>query len=53
VVDDTLRRSKVTVANSNLTQVEIGGLSDQDVVALGPVNPVKSLRDGTPVKVVQ
>ena len=53
VVDDTLRRAKVTVANSNLTQVEVSGLSDQDVVALGPVNPVKSLRDGTSVKVVQ
>jgi hypothetical protein len=53
VVGDVLRRAKVTVANSNLTQVEVSGLSDQDMVALGPVNPVKSLRDGTPVKVVQ
>jgi HlyD family secretion protein len=53
IVGDTLRRAKVTVANSNLTQVEISGLSDQDVVALGPINPVKSLRDGTPVKVAQ
>jgi HlyD family secretion protein len=53
IVDERLRRAKVTVANSNLTLVEVGGLSDQDQVALGPVNPVKSLRDGTPVKVVQ
>jgi HlyD family secretion protein len=53
IVEDTLRRTKVTVANSNLTQVEVSGLSDQDAVALNPINPVKSLRDGTPVKVVQ
>jgi HlyD family secretion protein len=53
IVDDTLRRTKVNVANSNLTQVEVSGLSDQDTVALAPINPVKSLRDGTPVKVVQ
>jgi len=53
IADDTLRRQTVTVANSNLTQVEVSGLSDQDVVALGPINPVKSLRDGTPVKVAQ
>jgi HlyD family secretion protein len=53
IVNDTLRRTKVTVANSNLTQVEVSGLNDQDQVALAPVNPVKSLRDGTPVKVVQ
>ena len=53
IVNDTLRRTKVTVANSSLTQVEVSGLSDGDQVALGPLNPVKSLRDGTPVKVVQ
>jgi HlyD family secretion protein len=53
IADDTLRRTRVTVANSNLTQVEVSGLSDQDQVALAPVNPVKSLRDGIPVKVVQ
>jgi HlyD family secretion protein len=53
IAGDTLHRTKVTVANSNLTQVEVSGLSDSDLVALGPINPVKSLRDGTPVKVAQ
>jgi len=53
ITNDTLHRTKVTVANSNLTQVEVSGLSDGDEVALGPSNPVKSLRDGTPVRVVQ
>ncbi|HKS73957.1 MAG TPA: efflux RND transporter periplasmic adaptor subunit [Terriglobales bacterium] len=53
IVDDTLRRHEVHVASSNLTSIEVSGLSDNDVVALSPINPVKTLRDGTPVKVVQ
>jgi len=53
IVDDTLRRHEVQVASSNLTNVEISGLADHDVVALSPINPVKTLREGIPVKVVQ
>ena len=53
IADDTLRRREVQVASSNLTNVEISGLADNDVVALSPINPVKTLREGIPVKVVQ
>jgi len=53
VVDDTLRRHEVQVVSSNLTNVEISGLADNEVVALSPINPVKTLREGLPVKVVQ
>ena len=53
IVNDTLRRHEVSVASSNLTNVEVSGLNENDVVALSPINPVKTLRDGTPVKVVQ
>jgi len=53
VVNGTLRRHEVGVSSSNLTNVEVSGLSDNDVVALSPINPVKTLREGTPVKVVQ
>jgi HlyD family secretion protein len=53
IVNDTLRRREVKVGSSNLTSVEVTGLSEHDLVALGPINPVKTLRDGTPVKAVQ
>jgi HlyD family secretion protein len=54
VLDNKLRRRDVSVAASNLTQVEISnGLSDKTVVALNTTAPNKSLRDGIPVKVVQ
>jgi HlyD family secretion protein len=54
IVEDKLRRHDVTVAASNLTKVEVSsGLSDKDVVALNSTSNMKSLRDGSPVKVVQ
>lgn len=54
IVEDKLRRHEVTVAASNLTRVEVSsGLSDKDVVALNSTSALKSLRDGSPVKVVQ
>jgi HlyD family secretion protein len=53
VVNEVLKKKDVTVANSNLTQVQVSGLADKDMVALSPVNPVKTLKEGTPVKVVQ
>ncbi|HMK23424.1 MAG TPA: efflux RND transporter periplasmic adaptor subunit [Terriglobales bacterium] len=54
ILDNKLRRRDVSVATSNLTQVEInGGLNDKTMVALNTTAPNKSLRDGIPVKVVQ
>jgi HlyD family secretion protein len=54
IVEDKLRRHEVTVAASNLTKVEVSnGLNDKDVVALNSTSNMKSLRDGSPVKVVQ
>ncbi|PYX83175.1 MAG: efflux transporter periplasmic adaptor subunit [Acidobacteria bacterium] len=52
IADDELHRREVETALSNLTQVEVtGGLSDKDLLALGPLNN-KPMRDGQPVKVV-
>ncbi|HYL16501.1 MAG TPA: efflux RND transporter periplasmic adaptor subunit [Terriglobales bacterium] len=52
IADDELHRREVQTAVSNLTQVEVtSGLSDKDLVALGPLNN-KPMRDGQPVKVV-
>jgi HlyD family secretion protein len=54
VVNDKLRRRAVAVAASNLTRIEVSdGLNDKDVVALNSMSPLKPLRDGSPVKVVQ
>jgi HlyD family secretion protein len=53
IVNDALRRHEVGVGSSNLTSVEVTGLSENDLVALRPVNPVKNLHDGGPVRVVQ
>lgn len=54
IVEDKLRRHDVTVAASNLIKVEVSsGLNDKDVVALNSTSNLKSLRDGSPVKVVQ
>jgi HlyD family secretion protein len=53
IVNGTLRRHEVGVSSSSLTNVEVSGLADNDVVALSPINPVKTLHDGSPVKVVQ
>jgi len=54
IIEDKLRRHEVTVAASNLTKVEVSsGLNDKDVVALNSTSTMKSLRDGSPVKVVQ
>jgi len=54
IVDERLHRHPVTVGASNLTKVEVsGGLGDQDLVALNSTSNTKSLRDGSPVKVVQ
>ena len=54
IIEDKLRRHDVTVAASNLTKVEVSsGLNDKDVVALSSTSNMKSLRDGSPVKVVQ
>ena len=54
IIEDKLRRHDVTVAASNLTKVEVSsGLNDKDVVALNSTSNLKSLRDGSPVKVVQ
>ena len=54
IVEDKLRRHEVTVAASNLTKVEVSsGLGDKDIVALNSTSNMKSLRDGSPVKVVQ
>jgi HlyD family secretion protein len=54
IIEDKLRRHDVTVAASNLTKVEVSsGLNDKDVVALNSTSNMKSLRDGSPVKVVQ
>ena len=52
IADDELHRREVQTSLSNLTQVEVtGGLSDKDLLALGPLNN-KPMRDGQPVKVV-
>jgi len=54
IVEDKLRRHEVTVGASNLVKVEVTkGLNDKDVVALNSTSTMKSLRDGSPVKVVQ
>ncbi len=54
IVDNKVRRREVTVAVSNLTEVEVsGGVTDKTVVALNTTAANKSLRDGIPVKVVQ
>jgi len=54
VVEERLRRRDVVVAASNLTKVEISnGLTDKDLVALNSTSNMKSLRDGSSVKVVQ
>lgn len=54
IVNDRLRRHDVSVATSNLTKVEVAsGLTDKDMVALNSTSNMKSLRDGSPVKVVQ
>jgi HlyD family secretion protein len=54
IVDNKLHRRDVSVAASNLTQVEVNsGLHDKTMVALNTTAPNKSLRDGIPVKVVQ
>jgi HlyD family secretion protein len=53
IINGSLRRHEVGVASSNLTNVEVSGLSENDAVALSPINPVKTLREGAPVKVVQ
>jgi len=54
IIEDKLRRHEVTVAASNLTKVEVSsGLNDKDIVALNSTSTMKSLRDGSPVKVVQ
>jgi HlyD family secretion protein len=54
IVEDKLRRHEVTVGSSNLVKVEVTkGLNDKDVVALNSTSTMKSLRDGSPVKVVQ
>jgi HlyD family secretion protein len=54
IVNDKLHRRAVTVAASNLTRIEVSdGLSDKDVVALSSMSPLRPLRDGSPVKVVQ
>ena len=54
IVEDKLKRHQVTVAASNLTKVEVSsGLNDKDIVALNSTSNMKSLRDGSPVKVVQ
>lgn len=53
VIENKLRRRDVSVAASNLTEVEISnGLDDKSVVALNATATNKSLRDGIPVKVV-
>ena len=52
VGDNELHRREVQTSLSNLTQVEVtGGLKDNDLLALGPLNN-KPMRDGQPVKVV-
>src|SRR5579862_8569159 len=52
IIEDKLRRHEVTVAASNLTKVEVSsGLNDKDIVALNSTSTMKSLRDGSPVKV--
>ena len=52
IVNNELQRRYVQTSISNLTQVEVtGGLADNALVALGPVNS-KPLRDGLTVKVV-
>ncbi len=52
IVNNELQRRYVQTSISNLTQVEVtGGLEDNAMVALGPVNS-KPLRDGLSVKVV-
>lgn len=54
IVSDKLRRRDVTVGASNLVKVEVGsGLNEKDLVALNSTSNMKSLRDGSPVKVVQ
>jgi HlyD family secretion protein len=54
IVDNKLHRRDVSVAASNLTQVEVSsGLTDKTMVALNTTAANKSLRDGIPVKVVQ
>lgn len=54
IIEDKLRRHEVTVGASNLVKVEVTkGLNDKDVVALNSTSTMKSLRDGSPVKVVQ
>jgi HlyD family secretion protein len=54
IIDDRLRRHIVTVGASNLTKVEVSsGLGEQDLVALNSTSSTKSLREGSPVKVVQ
>lgn len=54
IIEDKLRRHNVTVSASNLTKVEVSsGLNDKDLVALNSTSNMKSLRDGSPVKVVQ
>ena len=54
IIEDKLRRHDVTVSASNLTKVEVSsGLNDKDLVALNSTSNMKSLRDGSPVKVVQ
>jgi HlyD family secretion protein len=54
ITNNKLRRHPVGVAASNLTKVEVSsGLSDKDLVALNSTSNLKSLRDGSPVKVVQ
>jgi HlyD family secretion protein len=54
IVDEKLRRHDVNVGASNLTKVEVSsGLTDKDMIALNSTSTMKSLHDGTPVKVVQ
>jgi HlyD family secretion protein len=54
IVNNKLHRNDVTVGASNLVKVEVsGGLNDKDLVALNSTSNMKSLRDGSPVKVVQ
>ena len=54
IVDNKLHKQNVSVANSNLTKVEVSqGLSDKNQIALNTTAVNKSLRDGIPVKVVQ
>jgi HlyD family secretion protein len=52
VVHDKLKRTRVTVGNLNLTQIQIeSGLNPGDVVALGSTN-TQPLLDGVQVDIV-